>query len=184
MRGSGCPIDEGGYLTSGSFDGDDSGADLDLDVLWDLQELVREDVPHLGRLVGRYLGLRGLRVSTTAICVCGSDFLRLWVASAKLRVANDTCVCLGTWLVINLKMMTFSSQFHIYHYVCFSNFFSSDLQVWQTSRCYLPLQIENTSGCKAGNLCRLIRNPQAGAARNLAPSTVSPRIASISRILL
>jgi hypothetical protein len=38
-------------LTSWSFDGDDSRPDLDLDVLWDLQELVREDVPHLGRLL-------------------------------------------------------------------------------------------------------------------------------------
>jgi len=36
--------------TSGTLDADDSGADVDLDVVWDDQLLLREDVLHLEQL--------------------------------------------------------------------------------------------------------------------------------------
>ena len=56
-------------LTSWSFDGDDSRPDLDLDVVWDLQELVREDVPHLGRLVGGTRGAWSEGVDDNDLCL-------------------------------------------------------------------------------------------------------------------
>ena len=35
-------------VTSGALDRDDSGTDVDFDILWDNQLLLREDVLHLG----------------------------------------------------------------------------------------------------------------------------------------
>jgi hypothetical protein len=63
-------------LTSRSFHGDNSRSDLDLNIVWDLQLLIREDVPHAGRLWVILEDSRE-RMSTTAICVCGSDFLKV-----------------------------------------------------------------------------------------------------------
>ena len=36
-----------GFLTSGTFDSSDPGADVNLDIVWDDQLLLREDVLHL-----------------------------------------------------------------------------------------------------------------------------------------
>ena len=41
-----------GFRTSGTLDGDDSGADVDLHIVWDDQLLLGEDVLHLEQWYG------------------------------------------------------------------------------------------------------------------------------------
>ena len=75
------------FPTSGALNGDDSGADVDLDTLWNDQLLLREDVLHLEQ---RYWGIvvKPVDGSWLANSRLGAKFCRIRAKTLSLCVAS------------------------------------------------------------------------------------------------